>query len=336
MKVLIKAQSDIATTKVNRPWFSVIIPLFNKEATIERALRSVLNQTLQDFEIVVVNDGSTDNGPEIVRSFNDHRITMIDQQNAGVSVARNKGIESSKYDLIAFLDADDEWKPSFLETISNLRNKFPTCKVFATNYIYCEENGACRFPIIRGVSTHPWEGILTDYFAIAEKSDPPLWTSAVVVEKKALKSVGMFAKGVSAGEDLLVWVKLALDCKIAYSTQPNAIFNIPKSIYDRPGRYQNKTNYVGKEMVRLLDKATPDKRKSFEKYIALWHKNRAVTFLKLAEHQKAMQELRLMAKFSEKTIKWYIYALLTVMPRRITRYMLRGLGTIWSLRRAIK
>ena len=89
---------------------SVVIPLYNKEKQIKRTIQSVLTQTFQDFEIVIVNDGSTDNSTIEVEKIKDSRIRLIHQENAGVSAARNKGIEEAKYELIALLDADDEWK----------------------------------------------------------------------------------------------------------------------------------------------------------------------------------------------------------------------------------
>lgn len=93
---------------------SVVIPLYNKEKQIKRTLQSVLTQTFQDFEIVIVNDGSTDNSVIEVEKLKDPRIRLVHQKNAGVSAARNKGIEEAKYELIAFLDADDEWQSEYL------------------------------------------------------------------------------------------------------------------------------------------------------------------------------------------------------------------------------
>jgi len=209
---------------MQKPTISVIIPLYNKEADVERAINSVLSQTIENFEVIVVNDGSTDKSPFIVRAINDSRIRIIDQKNAGVSAARNRGIQEAQADLIAFLDADDEWKPSFLETILDLRERYPECKVFASNYLYREPNGNSRLPIIRGLPPHPWNGIIEDYFKVAAKSDPPLWTSAVAVSKDAIQSVGMFPVGVTSGEDLLTWARLACRYNIAYSTQVGAVF----------------------------------------------------------------------------------------------------------------
>ena len=113
---------------------SVVIPLYNKEKQIKRTLQSVLTQTFQDFEIVIVNDGSTDNSTIEVEKIKDSRIRLIHQENAGVSAARNKGIEEAKYELIALLDADDEWKNKYLEVQYDLYKKYPKCDIFACNY----------------------------------------------------------------------------------------------------------------------------------------------------------------------------------------------------------
>lgn len=90
--------------------FSIVIPLYNKEKSITTTINSVLNQTCGDFELIIVNDGSTDTSLEIVQSIKDERIRIINQKNGGVSSARNQGIIEAKFDWIAFLDADDLWE----------------------------------------------------------------------------------------------------------------------------------------------------------------------------------------------------------------------------------
>ena len=95
--------------------FSIVIPLYNKAHTIERTLSTVLNQSFKEFEVVIVNDGSTDNSEEVIRNFtSDSRIKIINQENQGVSAARNKGVSLSSFEYVAFLDGDDEWLPDYL------------------------------------------------------------------------------------------------------------------------------------------------------------------------------------------------------------------------------
>ena len=101
---------------------------------IGKTIKAVLNQSYQDFEIVVVNDGSTDNSVVEVEKFQDLRIRIINQHNSGVSAARNRAIQESKGEYIALLDGDDEWKPDYLKTQYNLTQKYPECDVFAVNY----------------------------------------------------------------------------------------------------------------------------------------------------------------------------------------------------------
>ena len=98
-----------------QPFFSIIIPLYNKENAIEKTLKSVFNQSFTDYEVIVINDGSTDKSKEKVYAFSDSRLRLISTENKGVSQARNLGISESKGKLIAFLDADDLLATTCLE-----------------------------------------------------------------------------------------------------------------------------------------------------------------------------------------------------------------------------
>lgn len=110
---------------------SVVIPLYNKEHTITRTLGTVLNQTYKDFEVVIINDGSTDNGVSVIQNFStDSRIKIINQSNQGVSVARNEGVRNATYEYVAFLDGDDEWLPNYLSKMYEAIQKFPNAGLF--------------------------------------------------------------------------------------------------------------------------------------------------------------------------------------------------------------
>lgn len=99
------------------------MPLYNNRNEVERALRSIAAQTVSGYEVIVVNDGSTDDGEKVVRGMNNPHVRIINQENKGVSAARNRGVGEAENDLVAFLDADDEWNPDFLETIVRMYKK---------------------------------------------------------------------------------------------------------------------------------------------------------------------------------------------------------------------
>ncbi len=180
--------------------FSIVIPLYNKAPYINRALDSVINQTVQDFEIIVVDDGSTDNGAEIVQQIRDPRIRLIRQSNAGVSATRNRGIMEFNNELIAFLDADDEWGIGFLEDIFILINQYPNCGAYATSYKIIEANGNVNVPRVKGLPTGRM-GIISNIFGIFQ-TGLPFTASSIVIPKKTLLDVNGFPIGVGRGEDL--------------------------------------------------------------------------------------------------------------------------------------
>jgi hypothetical protein len=114
---------------------SVIIPLFNKAPYVARALASVAAQTYTDFEVIVVDDGSTDEGPRIVEACNDAHIRLITQENSGPGAARNRGLELAQGELVAFLDADDEWLPNYLsESVRLLDEDAPGVVAITSGY----------------------------------------------------------------------------------------------------------------------------------------------------------------------------------------------------------
>ena len=269
-------------------FFSVVIPLYNKERQIAGTLRSVFAQTFADYEIIVVDDGSTDGSAAVVESLHDHRIRLIRQANAGVSAARNLGIAEARGEYIALLDADDEWRPEYLATIAVLIRKYPQCDVFATNYSHVDSNGKTFPTILRKLPFDGDDGILYNYFEVASVSSPPICSICITARKEAFQSVGGFPLGIKSGEDLLTWARLAARYKIAYSKKQLAVFNVEG--YDRnerPKRIPAENDTVATELLKLKDEFNPS---NINQYISFWHKMRAVIYMRLGMKSKSIKE----------------------------------------------
>ena len=215
-------------TMFGSPTFSVVIPLFNKETEIARAIQSVLAQSYRDSEIVVVDDGSTDEGASVVEGIDDPRIHLIRQSNGGVSAARNRGIAAARADLVAFLDADDEWLPDFLSTIASLFGAYPQAGACATAFFIDKGRGHVHGSRTSGLPRPPWAGIIPDYFRTAPGV---VWSSAVAVRRNVFGAVGGFREGFHRGEDLDMWMRIAVRFDIAYTSTRCAIWR-----YDAPDR----------------------------------------------------------------------------------------------------
>ena len=208
--------------------FSIVIPLYNKEGSCERSINSVLKQIFTEWELIIIDDGSTDNSYLNAKtvSKNDSRIRIIQQENRGVSVARNNGIKQANYNYIVFLDADDYWTPDFLLTISSLINRYPYAGLYATAYTLCYSNGMKVSPKYKFVNDEPEGGILLDYCKSAFKGAFPIWTGAVCVKKEVLIKVGFFEPGVKRGEDLDVWLKIACFQEIVFINKEKSEYHL--------------------------------------------------------------------------------------------------------------
>lgn len=203
---------------------SVVIPLYNKARHIERAVRSVLAQTHADFELVVVDDASTDGGGEIVRHIVDPRLRIVSQENRGECGARNRGIEESRHDLLAFLDADDEWFPRFLENVLGLCSRHPDAGMYSTAYCLGYADRLER-PAFLGCPQERDGGLIRDYFQ-SSLGPQPVTSSSVLIPRKVLEEIGRFPSGVRAGGDLHTWTRIALRYRVAWSPVESAVYHL--------------------------------------------------------------------------------------------------------------
>ncbi len=293
---------------------SVVIPLYNKADSIGRTLESLQRQTYKDFEIVVVNDGSTDGGEKIVEKFVGPRLRLINQSNGGVSVARNAGIQNSKGEYIALLDSDDEWEPEFLETVVKMITDFPECAVFGVDYVMRKPDGTQIYTIVRGLDFEGEIGEIGDYFKVASQSNPPLCSSSVVIRKDAMQVVGGFPVGIKSGEDLITWARLAARYRIAYCRKPLAIFNVEGyDVKDRPKRVPPEEDYVGFELLKIKNEFHPN---GIDAYRSLWHKMRSSIFMRLGMRKESVGEAIKGLQLNPFNYKLYIYILNNVLPSK--------------------
>jgi glycosyltransferase involved in cell wall biosynthesis len=263
--------------------FSIVIPLYNKANYIENTLKSVLNQTFTDYEIIIVNDGSTDDSVTKVKEFNDSRIQLFNQKNQGASVARNLGIEKAKYEYIAFLDADDLWMTNHLEILNALIQNFPNAGIFASRYELVFNNGKNDIPNFKGISAD-YEGIIPDYF---ETSLPyPIATSSsIVIPKGIFEKTGYFKPTISSGQDVDMWIRIASKYPVAISNKVTASYlhYIEDSL--------SKTPILDKKLNDFKDyKQEEENNPSLKKYLDTYRLEYALQY-KIAGNNKKSKEL---------------------------------------------
>ena len=201
--------------------FSVVIPLYNKGPYITKALESIYNQSLNDFEIIVVVDGSSDNSFFVAYdSLKDCGIEykLLHQDNSGVSIARNNGVAASRGDYICFLDADDWWAPTFLERIDWLIREYPDAGIYGTNYYYVKNNK-------KRVCVSSTETGYIDYCRVYyEQFAMPLTSISVAIHKTVFNEFGGFKPNLKLGEDFDLWIRIALKYRIAFLNEALAFY----------------------------------------------------------------------------------------------------------------
>jgi glycosyltransferase involved in cell wall biosynthesis len=197
--------------------FSVVIPLFNKQDFISRTVSSVLAQTYPDFELIVVDDGSTDGSLAKLAHISDPRLRVVRQANAGEGPARNTGIRESSRTWIALLDADDYWFQDHLAELAKMASRYPEAGMVATAYIEGEE------PNARQPAPQRSEIRLIDYFSEAAKQVGIVWSSAVGLRKDVATQVGGF-EAFRTGADLEYWARMALAAPVVRSSRITAYY----------------------------------------------------------------------------------------------------------------
>jgi glycosyltransferase involved in cell wall biosynthesis len=204
---------------------TVVIPLFNKAPYVGRAIDSILAQTWRELEVIVVDDGSTDDGPAVVAGYADPRLRLVSQPNRGPGAARNLGIRESRSPLVSFLDADDEWLPTFLESALRSLRDNPGCPVAACGYLMGPQRLDCRL-------TRWGRGVAKGVFRLSPHASPPetfrarnfIFTpGGVVCDKELLLRYEGFydRQPCRYGEDVYLWTEILLNHPIVRNPEPH-------------------------------------------------------------------------------------------------------------------
>jgi len=290
--------------------FSVIIPLYNKEKYITKTLNSVLSQTYRDFELIIINDGSSDKSIEKVREFKDSRIKIFSQNNKGVAAARNLGVNKSKGNYILFIDADDFWEKYCIAEFNKMIKRFPKAKFLSVGHRILEGG---KFLSPAGSLGQSFIGYINKPIMVFANGLSLVNSSCVCVEKQALISVGCFPVGIKNGEDVCVWLELMIKYKFAHSGRFCSTYN-----RDRNKNLNGdniKTPYYFSFLDKLLieNSISPDVKDDLK----IFFFKSLVVFLsvsKLNKNYSAIEDIKLLNFYSESFIKKFVFNMLLLMP----------------------
>ncbi|MEA4986428.1 hypothetical protein SDC9_44973 [bioreactor metagenome] len=298
--------------------FSVIIPLYNKSQYVEKAIRSVSVQTFQEFELIVVDDGSVDNGVEIVESLF-QKLTapsggwsIKTQSNSGVSTARNNGVKSAKYNYIAFLDADDWWEPDFLEEMKKLIEDYPEAGIYGCNYYFVKNKVLRVAPL--GLEAGFKKGLINYLQVYAKTLCMPLTSISVVVPKSVFTAEQGFKPNLKLGEDFDLWVRIAAKYPVAFINKPLAYYNQDVAL---SGRAVNDRLYEIHEHMLFVDYGDlmheSDFRHLYER-LALYG---LLPYYLAGKHRPEINKILASVSWSQHEYKYRLYYL--ILPRRIVK-----------------
>ncbi len=256
-----------------KPFFSVVIPVYNKGPHINRCLSSVLNQTFQDYEVILINDASTDNSLEEIQKFNDSRIRIFhrDKPGPGGYAARNLGIEKARAEWVAFLDADDEWYPEHLEKMYDLLEYFPDANFLSCGWEIVNNNGEKQINpyYLQNNNVEPHviglHGYLTNYM----NKKNPVCTDVVCAKRDLME--GIFPAGkASQGGDRYAWMLLLSKTDMVWSPNIGAIYH--RDSVNMTTKTTSKSDFLQKEIIhKLNNRISRQNMDLLKKHSNRWH-----------------------------------------------------------------
>lgn len=247
------------------PFFSVVVPIYNKRGALVPMLQSVLGQTFTAFEVILIDDGSTDDGLETIQDLIDDRCRVIRQSNGGVSKARNRGIQAAQGNYVALLDSDDFWYPDHLETAHAFFQQHPEIRWYCSSWVQSASIAAIR-SLVRPIARFE----IQNYFASGHlAAEHPVWTSAVVIDRTFMNNVPLFPENLCLnGEDLYAWYRIAtMEPCFGWTSHMTAIYVHPE--VPALSHISDLTVYVPQLLNDFPDAALPGNR-CLHQHIELW------------------------------------------------------------------
>jgi glycosyltransferase involved in cell wall biosynthesis len=292
------------------PFFSVVIPLYNKEKYIQATIESVLNQTFLDFEIIVVNDGSTDNSQIVLKSFENTKIKVYTIKNHGVSYARNYGIEKASAKYIALFDADDFWHENHLSELKKLINCFPDSGLYCNNYEIFYKKDIKRKTVFN--FSYNDSCLLVKDFFTASIIDSVAWTSAVAFSKEKFMNIGGFDTNFINGQDTDLWIRFALKFPVCFNPKTTASYNK----YIDESLSKNENNKLRYELVNKFKKEEKD-NSSLKLFMDI---NRYSVALRSKIHNQSEIYNKLKGEIDYKNLNWKQKTLLN-LPKNVLKFI---------------
>lgn len=278
--------------------FSVIIPLYNKPDSIQDTLTSVLQQTFDEFEVIVVNDGSTDQSREKAAEITDSRIRITDQKNGGIASARNTGIKQSNFRYIAFLDADDIWEPDYLAEQKKLIEDYPGAKMWGTSWGTIRNNVKTRTD--HGIADD-FRGYFENYFGTLKKTNL-FFTSAIVIDKTVFNELELHDERITSGQDLDLIYRIILNYKVVFYNKEFAHYKL-----DAENRISLNQPPLSGQLPYFIEKYNPyrDSHPDFKTHFdRLCLRNLYPYFLK-GKYQREISYILSHIDFSEQPLRWW-------------------------------
>jgi glycosyltransferase involved in cell wall biosynthesis len=300
------------------PQVSVIIPTCNRPGSLPTAIRSVLDQSFSDFELIIIDDASDESVNDIVKACDDDRVRWIrNERRRGAAAARNTGIRKTGGEFVAFLDDDDEWYPEKLDRqVSVLLRSPPEIGAVYTGYnVVNRHEGKIRsqmLPVHKG-----------DLSSQLLRGNCVGSTSCMMLRRKCFETVGMFDENLPAFQDYDLWLRLSRFYQFEFLREPLL------SYYMHPDKIWTNPEAIRKGVDILLQKY--GESETFRKRCSVFYLSVAVQFWEAGESRKARAALRQAISLYPFDARYYFYFLLSQVNPRIYRSIQRSKAAILSL-----